>query len=285
MTFIYKKAFSLIEISIVLIIIAVLIIGSLNGIEIVKKAKLSTAQSLTEQSVVAQTKGLIIWYETSLSRSFLENEQDENLKISSWKNINPNLSIANEASQITNANQPTYFKNRFNDAIPALYFDGNDFMDFIGKDLIKSPYSVFIVEKRLSGGDFSTMIGGISTSTNGNLILSYRNSTTITQSHNNNDINISIPAFSSGIIRMHSFLFNNSAGKKYWLNGGDVSDGSDSSQTSFLTSYDNPWIGRYSNYFYNGDIAEIIIFKKYLSNEERKEVENYLSKKYNISIQ
>jgi prepilin-type N-terminal cleavage/methylation domain-containing protein len=285
MTLNNKKAFSLIEISLVIIIIAILIAGSLNGIEMVKKAKLATAQSLTEQSVVSQIKDLSAWYETSLQRSFIDSERDNGLKISTWKDINPNALIPNNATQTTSANQPTFFDNRFNDTIPGVYFDGNDFLNFIGTELVKSAYSVFIIEKRMSGGDLLSMIGGLTTAVNSNLILAYRNSNTITQAHYGNDIDFAVPDYSSPITRMHSFLFNSTYGKKYWINGGDLPDKADATQTASLTSYDNAWLGRYYNYYYFGDIAEIIMFKRSLSSEERKAVEAYLSKKYNIAIQ
>lgn len=282
---IIKKAFSLIEISLVIIIIAILIAGSLNGIEMVKKAKLATAQSLTEQSVVGQIKDLTVWYETSLQSSFIDSERDNGLKISTWKDINPNTLIPNNATQSSSANQPTFFDNRFNDAIPGLYFDGNDFLNFIGTELVKSAYSVFIVEKRMSGGALLTMIGGLTTAVNSNLILAYRNSTAITQAHYGNDIDFAVPAYSSPIVRMHSFLFNGTYGKKYWLNGGVTPDRTDATQTASLIAYNNAYLGRYIDYYYFGDIAEIIIFKRSLTSQERMSIEAYLSKKYNIAIE
>ncbi len=279
-----KTAFSLIEISIVIVIIAILIVGSLNGVEMIRKARLTAAQSLTEQSIVAKINNLLVWYETSLNRSFIEAERDNGLKISKWRNINPSSLISNDATQNTVINQPTYYNNRFNGALPALNFDGNDFMNYIGSELINSSYSVFIVENRMSAGNLLTMVGGSSTTVNGNLILSYRNSTTITQAHYGNDLNYTIPAFSSPIVRMHSFLFNKTYGKKYWLNGGNNPKAQNSTQTSPLISYSNSWLGRYAGNYYFGDIAEIIIFKRSLTSEERKSVEEYLGKKYNIAI-
>jgi hypothetical protein len=86
---------------------------------------------------------------------------------------------------------------------------------------------------------------------------------------------------------MHTFLFNDSTGKKYWLNGGK--DGSSTAaQTTALIDFPGPAIGKANaggtvNYFV-GDFAEIIIFKRSLKTEERQAVEDYLSKKYNIKI-
>lgn len=279
------KAYSVLEISIVMIIIAVIIVGSLNGIEALRKSKLVTAQNLTEQSSVAQTKDLYLWLETSLAKSFLDNENDNGLKISKWRDINPQNLIANDATQSVNLNQPTLIFDRFNGAIPAVFFDGNDFLNFIGKDLANSSYTIFIVEKRMSAENFLAFIGGQNASANSNLVLGYRNSTTITQSHYNNDLDFSISAFDSPIARIHTFLFNTTIGKQYYLNGGDSPDSSNTMQTSPLNSFDNSWIGRYLGNYYFGDFGEIIIFKRSLRNEERKSIENYLSKKYNINIQ
>jgi hypothetical protein len=280
-----KKAYSLIEIALVIIVISIIIAGSLNGVEMIKKARVTSAQTLTQQAIVPNIKGLWVWLETTLPQSFLESERDNGLKISVWKNINPNILISNNPNQNIAINQPTYLDNRFNDSIPGINFDGNDFLNFIASELINTGYSFFIVEKRMSGGNLLAMIGGSSTTANGNLVLAYRNSSTVTHSHISNEINITIPNYTSPVARIHSFLLNTTSGKKYWLNGGDNADGSDSSQTASLISFDNPWIGRYiDNYFY-GDIAEIIIYKRALNQEERKSVESYLSKKYNILIQ
>jgi type II secretory pathway pseudopilin PulG len=280
-----KKAYSLIEIALVIIIISIIIAGSLNGVEMIKKARLTSAQTLTQQAVIPNIKGLLIWLETSLPQSFLESERDNGLKISVWRNINPNILTTNNPNQNIVINQPTYLDNRFNDSIPGINFDGNDFLNFSGSELINSGYSFFIVEKRMSSGNLSTMIGGSSSTDNGNLVLAYRNSNTVTQSHITNEINASIPNYSSPVATIHSFLLNTSTGKKYWFNGGDIEDSGSSTQTQTLTSYANPWIGRYLDYYYFGDIAEIIIYKRSLNQEERKSIESYLSKKYNIKIQ
>ncbi|GDX36452.1 hypothetical protein LBMAG18_09630 [Alphaproteobacteria bacterium] len=279
------KAYSLIEISIVITIITVLIVGAFNGMEMVRKAKLVNAQNLTEQSIVPKIPNLMTWYETSLARSFLENQRENNAKVSVWNDINPNSEYANNATQSTVANQPTYIANRFNDSIAGIFFDGNDFLNYNGAKLVNSGYSVFIVERRMAGNDLASMIGGANYSPNSNLILAYRSNTIITQAHYANDIDIAVPGYSSPITRIHSFFYNRSYGKKYWLNGGINPDGASSLQTTGLLSYSNAWIGRYVSYYFYGDIAEIIFYNRSLKTEERVEVENYLSKKYNVVIQ
>ncbi|MBL6664214.1 MAG: prepilin-type N-terminal cleavage/methylation domain-containing protein, partial [Rickettsiales bacterium] len=48
-----KTAFSLLELSIVIVIIGVLIVGVIGGKHIIKKSRISTAQSLTSSSPIS----------------------------------------------------------------------------------------------------------------------------------------------------------------------------------------------------------------------------------------
>ena len=86
---------------------------------------------------------------------------------------------------------------------------------------------------------------------------------------------------------MHSFWFSTSGGKKYWNNGGvdvDASNLPTGLQTAALVSYNGAKIALYQTYYYKGDIAEIIMFSRALSDKDRQAVESYLSKKWAIKI-
>jgi len=84
-----SRAFSLIELSIVILIIGIIIAGVTQGSRLVREFKLKTAQTLTRSSPVSSIKGLSAWFETSLENSFLESEMDENVAITQWNDINP----------------------------------------------------------------------------------------------------------------------------------------------------------------------------------------------------
>lgn len=283
-----QKAFSLIEMSLVILIISLLIVGSVKGANILKKSRYVNAKSLTQNSIVSNLKDLLIWYETSLETSFDREETLNNgSPISNWYDNKSSSLKKFNASQSTQSNKPLFYFNVFNNSIPGLRFDGNDFFNFDGTELINSPYTIFIVEQRRTGAGFLGIIGGSNTASNSNLILGYRNDNTITQAHYANDMDYGlIPSYNQPQPRMHTFIFNNSYGKKYWLNGGINPDQSNSTQTSPISSYDNPTIGCFAgSSCYNGDIGEIIIIKRSLLRSERMAVESYLSKKYNIPIQ
>ncbi|MFT5703496.1 MAG: prepilin-type N-terminal cleavage/methylation domain-containing protein, partial [Rickettsiales bacterium] len=69
----YKFGFSLIELSIVILMIGILIGGVTKGIAILDKSKISSAISLTTISPVARIPNLVAWYETTLPSSFFSN--------------------------------------------------------------------------------------------------------------------------------------------------------------------------------------------------------------------
>jgi hypothetical protein len=196
----------------------------------------------------------------------------------------------NNATQGTSANQPLYIENVFNGGIPAIRFNGTSaLLNFDGSALIGSNYTIFVVEQKRSAAVSNWFVGGTGVLTNSDLILGWRTDTDVTQAHYFNDLdytNSAIAYNNSPTARMHTFWFNQSTGfgKAYWLNGGTSSDAASTSQTGALVSYANPSIGRGTGNFYNGDIAEIIIFTRALKTSEREAIEAYLGKKYNIVI-
>lgn len=79
------KAFSLIEIAIVIIVISILISGIIGSREIINMVRLKTAQTTTTSSPVGSMKDLALWLETSLDESVTF---DSNGNVTSWNDIN-----------------------------------------------------------------------------------------------------------------------------------------------------------------------------------------------------
>jgi hypothetical protein len=163
------------------------------------------------------------------------------------------------------------------------------YLDYDGSALVNSDYTIFVVEKNGGPADTSPryFLGGEYALPNGNLHLGYRNNTnySITQAHFGNDLNYTrTPALHITAPAMHSFWFSTSGGKKYWNNGGVDADAFNS-QTAALVSYNEAKIALYlGSDYYKGDIAEIIMFSRALSDKDRQAVESYLSKKWAIKI-
>jgi len=131
-------AFSLIEISMVILVIGILIAGISSGVDLYDDYRLKVAQNLTKNSRVSRIPDLEMWLETALENSlamgttsFTDKPNPADLdSIGRWNNINPNFlpSARNHATQATSTNnQPQYIRKGMN-GLPALLFDGsNDF--------------------------------------------------------------------------------------------------------------------------------------------------------------
>ena len=280
------SAFSLIEVSIILLIIAIIISGIIKSNDLHSKARLATAQILTQNSPALDVKNLVTWYETSLNKSFINEElQDDGSSISTWYDISAEKITRNHARQTVTDNQPKYYDEIFAKGIPGIKFDGtNDSMDFVSSDLLNTSYTIFVVEQRSASDADNYFISGTGTAANENLQLGYVSDTSLTHSHigSSNSISYALPAYSSNVTRMHSFSFNLGGGKKYWLNGGLLADvdAADNTQSNPLESFAGAALGK----SYNGYLAEILIFNRVITDKERQLIEEYLSKKYNIAL-
>lgn len=280
-----QTAFSLIELSIVILIIGILVAGITQSSRLVKQFRLKTAQTLTQSSPVHSIKDLMLWYETSMEGSIAESEAVNGLPVSTWYDYNKqNVNKINATS--SSSARPFYTEDAIN-SLPVLRFDGSDdLLNFDGSQLIASAYTVFIVEQRRAalGSTDSPLMGGTTGSGRQNLHILYRDETTFNFSDYANDLGYSIGSYTVPTPRIHTCYQSTVDGRKYWLNGGTSADSADDTLTDTLTSYTASALGRYHTRFFNGDIAEVIIFTRALKKEERQAVETYLSKKYNIKI-
>jgi prepilin-type N-terminal cleavage/methylation domain-containing protein len=87
------KAFSLIEIAVVLMIIGILVAGISQSKKLIAQTRINTARANTLSSPILSTQGLIFWLETVLEKSFLESEQEDLAPISKWLDLNTSQTI------------------------------------------------------------------------------------------------------------------------------------------------------------------------------------------------
>ncbi len=286
----YKKikAFSLIELSLVIIVVGILISGIIGANTLYQKAQLSTARSLTMSSPVHSIKGLVTWYETSLESSFKTSEGIDGSSLSIWYDNNKQTVFKNNASQSTSTKQPLFVENAFSNGIPGVRFDGsNDTMPFDGSVLVGTSYSIFIVEQKRASLNQQYMLAGSSSTIDTMLYFGYYSSDNlISFVHYGYGVNSyysnSSLAYNNPKPRIHTGILNAYNSRSIWLNG--------VSQSLIGTIPTNPlvaWTGaniglRFTSY--NGDIGEIIMFNRVLTTEERQAVESYLGKKFGVNI-
>jgi len=293
---IYKKAFSLIELSIVILIIGIIISGVTQGSRLVSLMKIQSARNLTQSSPVNSIQGLTAWWELTLEKSISENEASNGSNVTTWYDN----SVVNTAKIDLTQNdvnlKPIYNINIFN-GLPGLKFDGVD--KFILNNIVAETFSMFVVLKtpNTGGGNISTPaysgmfavgadIGGLGRDI---IPLSFAGGypkfftgngsweSTLTSPVYVADNNPRIIFISRDMPRGIRTLMVNNANM--------VTD-NDGSNGIILNSVSTMAIGGDFNFVpgFNGHFAEIIIYNKILNTEERTAISQYLAQKYGIKL-
>ena len=285
-----RAAFSLIELSIVILIVGILIAGVTQGSRLIKDSKVKTAKTLTQSSDVSSIKDLILWLEPTKAESFVDNIENGDA-IETWYDINPQLSAGKNPTQSGSDERPTYTTSGIN-GLPSLEFDGtDDYLKISNLKIDGDELEVFMVCKRTAVNSYTSTASFYVDGTNhdynnvssfvfafedltGNTLTVSRSGTKSSQTHPGN-----------GVPYIVSVGFDGTNNTVY-LNGQAAS----SVASSGNFSIDNILIGtRRINSVdtyepYDGLISEMIVFDRALKSKERNAVNDYLSKKYNISL-
>ena len=285
-----NKAFSLIELSIVILIIGILVAGVTSSSRLIRRMKVISAQNITKGAPVPTIKDLALWYESSLDVSFDIAEETDTTPITNWYDLNTQSSYKINGLQATVANKPKFSENIIN-GLPSILFDGTD--DFIvanqvgisGKGL-----TVFIVgQNRALISLNSGLVAGVSlTSTDeanaGAFQAFFDAGSTALVSNAAGVAGSSVTQISPriNVPYIASTVFNGTNNIAY-INA-NVGTTVATSPT-FLV--DRLYIGsRFltsaAASFHSGYISEIIIYNRGITTEERSAVITYLSKKYAI---
>jgi prepilin-type N-terminal cleavage/methylation domain-containing protein len=282
-----KFAFSLIELSIVLLVIGILMVGVSQGYNIVRSAQISNARSITAKSPILQIQGLLAWYETSWKESLIQSELKDGNNISAWKDISPN-SILNGYNQLTTtpSTNITYTQSSIN-KIPAIKFTGSSKLSLgTFTQGASSQATVFLVVKLNYVPDttnYKTIFDGNSA----DFSFSLRS--------NGIQINTGSSVVSSNVVA-NSFLnsgeyviaiyFNGSNSKVYVNDTDSMFGGSVINNPSGTSQLEGVTLGatRSGSLGFAGYISEVAIFNRVIKAGERKEIFNYFSKKYKIDI-
>ena len=135
-----NKAFSLVELSVVILIIGILIAGVTQSGRLIRQIKLSTARSLTSSSDVASIRDVTAWFEATTPGVFTDingnTDIDDKSKLRAWRDVNPQKSISDKPIMkngeiyssgstltATNNTEPKYIISGIN-GLPSVYFDG-----------------------------------------------------------------------------------------------------------------------------------------------------------------
>ncbi len=278
----HKLAFSLIELSIVILIIGILVAGVTQSSRLVRQMRLSTARSITTSSPVNSIKDLVAWYESTSEKSFLEGEADNQALLRNWFDLNIQSSVKDDAYQTVDANKPQYGFDE-QTGLPVVKFINQDFFNMPDGTIPfnNSPYTIFFVARTEAFCQCGVM--GSGTYGGNNQTNSFRYDPT-GGVFNNYWWFVDLVINGATVVKkmqIFSFTYNLST-REGFVDG--VSKGSVASSNRASTAINNTIGVTYSTEYMNGQIGEIIIFDRALKTEERKSIEQYLGKKWSIKV-
>jgi len=275
-----KSAFSLLEISIVLTILAV-IFGMILALGYaIDEAKLAMARKKTTNSSVHFTKNLVLWLDTTNQDAFDENEAIDEKTISEFKDINPQLPFKKNAVQNTQTNRPTYVRKAIN-GLPALEFDGSN--DFMILPFIINPgitdFTAFIVAKFNDGNSNRDILQQTDISGTGRLMFFMDGSDNFGSNIGNVDLDsldndFKAKAYAVKLKDDALFIYSNNN----LLNSALGVEAEYSQGIFYLGCNKN-----YNGGWMDGFIGEVIIFNRALKTSEQTSIEEYLMDKWNIN--
>lgn len=295
------KAFSLIELSIVILIIGILVAGVTQSSRLLKQMRLATIKSMTLNSPVSSIKDLAVWLESTMDVSLIDSEESNGNTISTWFDINPQSSTKYNAVSPSASESPTYLADGIN-GLPAISADGtNDSMIMNG--LIDS----------FEGTGF-TWIGVIqwvrpSSGARGYFGLksdygNFNNLTSLFLDDCNGTLNcFRVTSRSDGGLASY-FGFNTTSFNQYqphiisivrkttslmnYDNGTQIGPTVNDSSVAGIYRTTSPWaMFKYTNsntLYFQGYAGEYILYGRALKDDERKDIEKYLSKKWGIKL-
>ena len=298
-----RSAFSLIELSIVILIIGILIAGVTQSSRLVAKSRFSNARSLTQSSPVSSIKNLSLWIETTSDDSFLDAEVEADAAVSAWYDINPQTSLKSSLTQATAADKPLYTTNSAGNvsSLPTMKFSATDFMTSTNFGNILDGSSVFIVMKTPSVITAGTPIfdkrnpGGANSTTN--IAVNLGSTTTGWQYCDGTNIchapasGAAITANTNYVVSITYTFASASSTTKFYKNGTIINAAVTEASLAPAAATGSLMIGKADKAtatFLGTDgpdyIGELIIFDRALKDEERKSIESYLGKKWGILV-
>jgi len=287
----FRRAFSLIELSIVILIIGILIAGVTQGSRLVAQMRLTTARTQTQSSPIASIRDVAIWLESTASSSFDDSTTEDGSGIATWYDINPLATTKTNATQATGSKQAKYTVNSIN-GLPAVKFDGTDDDFSLGALSPGNNVSLFLVIKPTTA-HVEGLLDSAPT-----LPYPFRNycesgcaSDGQFSLWNNPSpgsapaVDLGLSALTQAIIYIQTY-FNASASPAkiltYYRNGTLISTATDTDTNDI--AWTSPRMGSINNttVLYDGFIGEMVIFSRTLKAEERNSITKYLGKKWGI---
>ncbi len=304
-----KKAFSLVEISIVILIIGLLIAGISKAGDMIFDVSLKSASSLTKGAKVGRMANLALWLETTTNESILEKERYDLTPITVWRDINPQSSSKFIFKKI---GAPTYVEKGQNN-LPAIgsLSATNYFLPYTSET--STTVATYQANQIFSSGTLLTIFMVLKPKAIAADLLSF---CPYTSGTNLDACTTGAKNISLGLTATGNVLFTTVGGTiaapatstitstngyalKNLIVVSAIKDATDNlklavngaSAAAIVQSTNKVMTSSFSGTFRVGGVAatdvelyEIIVFASALSDIDRQTVETYLGKKYNVPM-
>ena len=296
-----NTAFSLVEISVVIVVIGILISGISSGIDLYQEYKVTAARNYTINSKVSRIPDIGFWLDTTRLKSLQTASGSFDPKngdtIKNWNSINYlDTQIQLIANQNTASRQPIYIENGLG-GLPSLGFNNSKLISIPHDKMFSEPYTeIYVVIKSKGIIGWEPVIGSGVPWANGWVlnIAGDNNSHTFdvrkwkpNLNWYNYERNTSSDLNSLSLIRIiisgggvYAYSLVNNLYHYYGIGGLVSSTGNFWIGYQDLTSLPNTW----SEQFFNGEISEIIYFTRNLNESERLKVNEYFKEKYKLKF-
>lgn len=168
---------------------------------------------------------------------------------------------------------------------PSARFDGQQALDVDLGFLVGSDYTVIAVNGRDRAGFANFWLAGDRGVSNQSLILGYERTDLLRQSHFANDLDAVVENYAgTEVWSLDTYTFDQRAGRAIYHNG--VPSASDGSLAA-LTSTSGANLGHFRalpQFWFQGDLAEVIIFDRALTARERLRIETQLAERYGFVL-
>lgn len=275
----------MIELSLSVLVFAILIAAVVQGSKIIKKAKLTSARNASISSPVNFIANVSGWYDATAAGSFDGSKGEPSSgAVTYWKNVAKTSSsqVDNIQTQDNSDNQPSYVVSSLR-SLPYISFGGDDKIPLNDGAFPSgnSPYTVFIVASAEDSGTILTSGSGsninkFSFGSSGQFVISDGGAS---------DFEFGTSGLSQMQIITHTYdgTTSNTSTNKVWINGTSVNANSGpSSGAAKTTTTTNVAIGAAASGM-NGNIGEIVFFNRELRTSERQDIEKYLRDKWHLT--
>ena len=272
-----NQAFSLIELSIVILIIGILVAGVTQSSRLVTQFRIHALRQLIINSPVNYIKDLALWLETTQPESFIESEAVDGALITQWYDMNR---LNTSKPTITSAlGRATYRTNAIN-GLPAIYFNGGGWFDVSFNVTNNFTKTVFAVAMNQNNNQRNYIFDNATCTQFCFIIESNSNSAGHMHagaSHLQGTFQLRKPYVITMIYNGTNSFFR--------YNGVQNPAG----YTGYNPMFNNIRIGTSCNHFgypeaFIGHISEFIVFDRVLKPDEYLDIEKYLSTKWGIKF-